>query len=82
LAYDFVIKHMADSKNLSDGLPGRPDDAISYEWPVVRLRATISVDLYDHLMPAIIGALASNCLAVDLSTKKVNLPASNCADTA
>jgi len=73
-AYDFVIEHLEGSKNLADGPSRRPDYEIGYERPVARLLATVSVEPYDDLMPAIIATQASDPLAVDVSAKLVDRP--------
>jgi len=71
-AYDFVIEHLEGSKNPADGPSRRPDYEIGYERPVARLLATVSVEPYDDLMPAIIAAQASDPLAADVSAKLVD----------
>ena len=50
--------------------------------PVARLLATAPVEPYDDLVPAIIAAQASDCLAVDVSAKLVDRPAKDSKDTA
>jgi hypothetical protein len=65
-AYDFVTEHLEGSKNPADGPSRRPHYEIGYERPVARLLATVSVELYDVLMPTIIDAQASDPLAVDV----------------
>jgi hypothetical protein len=42
-AYDFVIEHLEGSKNRANGPSRQPDYEISYERPVARLLATVSV---------------------------------------
>jgi hypothetical protein len=81
-AYDFVIEHLEGSKNPADGPSRRPDYEIGYERPVARLLATVSVEPYDDLMPAIIAAQASDPLAVDVSAKLVDRPMIDGTDTA
>jgi hypothetical protein len=73
-AYDFVIQHLEGSKNRADGPSRPPDYEIGYERPVARLLATVAVEPYDDLMPAIIAAQASDTLAVDVSAKLVDRP--------
>jgi hypothetical protein len=73
-AYDFVIEHLEGSKNPADGPSRRPDYEIGYERPVARLLATVSVEPYDALMPAIIADQASDPLAADVSAKLVDRP--------
>jgi hypothetical protein len=72
LAYDFVIKHLDGSKNQVNGPSRRPDYENSYEKPKAQLFATITVEPYVKLMPAIIAAHASDRLAVDVSVKIVD----------
>jgi len=81
-AYDFVIEHLEGSKNPADGPSRRPDYEIGYERPVARLLATLSVEPYDDLMPAIIAAQASDRLAADVSAKLVDRPMIEGTDTA
>jgi hypothetical protein len=50
-AYDIVIKHLEGSNNAADGPSRQPDYEIGYERPVARLLATVSVELYNDLMP-------------------------------
>jgi len=71
-AYDIVIEHLEGSKNPADGPSRRPDYEIGYKRPVARLLATVSVEPYDDLMPAIIAVQASDPLAVDVSAKLVD----------
>jgi len=80
--YDFVIEHLERSKNPADGPSRRPDYEIGYERPVARLLATVSVEPYDDLMPAIIAAQASDPLAADVSAKLVDRPVADGTDTA
>jgi len=54
-AYDFVIEHLEGSKNPAHGLSRQPDYKIRYKRPVARLLATVSVEPYNDLMPAIIA---------------------------
>jgi len=72
LAYDFVIKHLDGSKNPANGPSRRPDYEIRYERPVAPLLTTVSVELYDYPMPAIIAAQRSDPLAVDVWAKLVD----------
>jgi len=81
-AYDFVIELLEGSENPADGPSRRPDYEIGYERPVARLLATVSVEPYDNLMPAIIAAQASDPLAVHLSAKHVDRPMIDGTDTA
>jgi len=82
LAYDFVIEHLAGSKNPADGPSRQPDYEIGYERPVARLLATVSVEQYDNRMPAIIVAQDSDPLAADISAKLVDRPTLENTDTA
>jgi hypothetical protein len=77
-----VIEHLEGSKNRADGPSGWPYDQISYKRPVVRLLATVAVEPYDDLMPALIAAQASNSLVVDILTKLVDQSAADGKDTA
>jgi hypothetical protein len=81
-AYNFVIEHLEGNKNLADGLSKRPNYEIGYETPVARLLATVSVEAYDDLMPAIIEAQASDPLAADISAKLLERPVADGTDTA
>jgi len=80
-ADNFVIKHLEGSKNPTDGPSRRPDYEIGYERPVAQLLATVSLEPYDNLMPAIIEAQASYPLAVDVSAMLVDLPMRDGTDT-
>jgi len=81
-AYDVVIEHLEGSKNPADGLSRRPNYEIGYGRPVARLLATVPVEPYDDLMPAITAAQASDPLAVDVSAKLVDRPMIHGTDTA
>ena len=81
-AYDFVIDQLECSKNPADGPSRWPDYEIGYERPVARLLATISVEPYDDLMPAIIAAQPSVPLAADVSAKLVDRPVADGTDSA
>jgi len=81
-AYDFVIEHWEASKNPADGPSRQPDYEIGCERPVARLLATVSVEPYDNLMPAIIAAQVPDSLAVDVFAKRVNRPMIDGTDTA
>jgi hypothetical protein len=81
-AYDFVSKHLEGSKNLADGPSRRPDYKIGYKSLVTRLLATVSVEPYNDLMPAVITAQASDPLAADISAKLVDRPMIVGTDTA
>jgi len=81
-AYDFVIEHLDGSKNPADGPSRRRDYEIGYKRPVARLLATVSVEPYDDLMPAIITAQASDPLAADVSAMLVDRPMIEGTDTA
>ena len=65
---------MEGAKNPADGPSRRPDYEISYEKPVGRLKATLTVEPYDDLLPAIKKAQATDPLAVDVSGKLVDNP--------
>jgi len=80
-AYNFVIEHLEGSKNPADGPSRRGDYEVGYERPVARLMATVSVEPYDDLMPAIIAAQASDPLAADISAKLVDWPVADGAHT-
>jgi len=80
--YDFVIEHLEGSKNPADGPSRRPDYEIGYEMPVTLLMATVSVEPYDDLIPAIIEAQASDPLAGDVSAKIVDQSVIDGTDTA
>ena len=81
-AYDFVIEHLEGSKNPADVPSRRPDYEIRYERPVARLLATVSVEPYDDLMPAIIAPQASDPLAADVPAKLVDRPVADGTDAA
>jgi hypothetical protein len=80
-AYDLVIEHLDGSKNPADGPSRQPDYDIAYERPVAQRLATVSVEPYDDLMPAIITALSCDCLAIDASAKVLHLPMIEATDT-
>jgi len=81
-AYDFIIEHLEDTKNPSDGPSRRPDYEIGYERPVAQLLATMPVEPYNDLRPAIIAAQASDSLAVNVLAMLVDRPAADGTDTA
>jgi len=81
-AYDFVIEHMEGSMNVADGPSRRPDYKIGYARLVARQLATVSVEPYDDLMPAIIEGQASDPLAVDVSANLVDRLVIDAKDTA
>jgi len=81
-AYDIVIEHLEGSKDSADGPSRRPDYMIGYERPVARLLATVTVEPYDDLMPAILAAQASESSAVDVSAKLVDRPMIDSTDNA
>jgi len=81
-AYDFVIEHLEGSNNPADGPSRQPDYEIGYKRPVARLLATVPVEPYDELIPAIIVAPASDSLAVDISAKIVDQPMIDGTDAA
>jgi len=74
LAYDFVIQRLEGTKNPADGPSRRPCHEIGYERPVAQLLATVPVEPYDDLMPAIIAAQASDPLAADVPANVVDRP--------
>ena len=80
--YDFVIEHLEGSKNHANGPSRWPNYEIGYKRPVAQLLATVSVEPYDDLVPAIITAQASDPLAVDISAKLVDRPMIDGTDTA
>jgi hypothetical protein len=67
LAYDFVIEHLKGTNNPADDPSRPPDCEIAYDRPVGRLFATVRVEPFDDLMPAILRAQAANSRAVDFS---------------
>jgi hypothetical protein len=67
LAYDFVIKHLKGTNNPANDPSRPPDCEMAYDRPVARLFATVRVEPYDDLMPAIFRAQAANSWAVDIS---------------
>jgi len=81
LAYDFVIIHLEPSKDWTAGPSRRPDYDIGYERPVAQLMATVSVESYDDLIPAIIVTQAFDPLAVDVSENVVDRSMTDGTDT-
>jgi len=80
-AYNFVIEHLEGSKNPADGPPRGPANEVGYESTLAQLLATVPVEPYDDLMPAVIEAQASDLLAVDVSAKLVDQPIIHGTDT-
>jgi len=80
-ADDLVIELLEVSKDPADSPSRQPDYEIGYETPIAGLLATISVEPYNNLMPAIITAQASDPSAVDLSANVVDRPMIDGTDT-
>jgi len=75
------MKRLECRRILADIPPRQPNHEIGYERPLAWQSATISVELYDTVMPPIIPAQASNCLSVDVTAKPVDWPAANGTDS-
>jgi len=80
-AYNFVIEHLEGSKTWPDGPSRRSDYQIGYESPVARGLATVLVEPYDNLIPAISVAHAPDPLAVEVSARIVDPPIIDTTDT-
>jgi hypothetical protein len=76
-SYDFLIEHLQGKKNPADGPSRRPDYAIRYEHITAKLLATLAAttitESYDDLLPEIMAAQETHCLATELRPTLVDV---------